>query len=170
MNRPLTPTAKPSSGISLQDSFTSRYLLNSDVDPKAPLGNAVAHIILALTLPTATFLVMSDVVTLPYCAARSVALVHSSVLYFRPGIPLCLPPRTSHGLPKAYVGSRGIHVRQPDRAPLFFHRVRFYNAGGFGPMKYGRIISLSSCSTMWQCQTYNPERSNKALTRVISPG
>jgi hypothetical protein len=28
-----------------------------------------------------------------------------------------------------------------------------YVVGGFGPMKYGRIISLSSCSTMWQCQT-----------------
>jgi hypothetical protein len=39
-----------------------------------------------------------------------------------------------------------------------------------GPTKYGRIISLSSCSTMWQCQTYSPGMSNRALTVVISPG
>src|SRR3990172_361947 len=26
-------------------------------------------------------------------------------------------------------------------------------SGSAGPIRYGRIISLSSCSTMWQCQT-----------------
>ncbi len=41
----------------------------------------------------------------------------------------------------------------------------------FGPMEttYGRIISLSSCSTIWQCQTYRPGISNLARTVVISP-
>ena len=41
---------------------------------------------------------------------------------------------------------------------------------GIGPMKYGRIISLSSCSTMWQCHTNRPPTPNRALMRVISPG
>jgi hypothetical protein len=40
----------------------------------------------------------------------------------------------------------------------------------YGPTRYGRIISLSSCSTMWQCQTYRPAWSKSALTLVISPG
>ena len=35
---------------------------------------------------------------------------------------------------------------------------------------YGRIISLSSCSMMWQCHTNSPAVSNFALMRVISPG
>jgi hypothetical protein len=39
-----------------------------------------------------------------------------------------------------------------------------------GPIRYGRIISLSSCSTMWQCQTYCPGLSNFARRRVTSPG
>ena len=34
-----------------------------------------------------------------------------------------------------------------------------------GPMRYGRIISLSSCSTMWQCQTNWPSLSNFSLSR-----
>ena len=46
-----------------------------------------------------------------------------------------------------------------------------HNCGkSYGPTLYGRIISLSSCSTMWQCHTYRPARSNFALTRVISSG
>jgi hypothetical protein len=28
-----------------------------------------------------------------------------------------------------------------------------YGGAGHEPTQYGRIISLSSCSTMWQCQT-----------------
>ncbi len=43
-------------------------------------------------------------------------------------------------------------------------------AGGAGPTRNGRIISLSSCSRMWQCQTNRPARVNLALTRVSSPG
>ena len=39
-----------------------------------------------------------------------------------------------------------------------------------GPMRYGRIISLSSCSTMWQCQTNWPAVLNCARTRVTCPG
>jgi hypothetical protein len=39
-----------------------------------------------------------------------------------------------------------------------------------GPIRYGRIISLSSCSRMWQCHTKSPGRSKSALTRVISLG
>ncbi len=39
-----------------------------------------------------------------------------------------------------------------------------------GPIRYARIISWSSCSTMWQCHTKRPARSKVAFTRVISPG
>jgi hypothetical protein len=39
-----------------------------------------------------------------------------------------------------------------------------------GPTRIGRIISLSSCSTMWQCQTNWPGRSNVVLIRVTWPG
>ena len=42
--------------------------------------------------------------------------------------------------------------------------------GCSGPIRYGRIISLSSCSRMWQCQTYWPACAKCAFTRVISPG
>ena len=45
--------------------------------------------------------------------------------------------------------------------------VRYFS---FYEILYGRIISWSSCSTMWQCQTNKPGLSNKALTRVISSG
>jgi hypothetical protein len=41
-------------------------------------------------------------------------------------------------------------------------RVRAPNTPGAQwtyPIRYGRIISLSSCSTMWQCQTKRPARS-----------
>ena len=41
---------------------------------------------------------------------------------------------------------------------------------GSGPTRYGRIISLSSCSRMWQCHTKRPAVSNVAFTRVTSPG
>lgn len=34
----------------------------------------------------------------------------------------------------------------------------------------GRIISLSSCSTMWQCHTKRPGTSNLIFTRVTCPG
>jgi len=39
-----------------------------------------------------------------------------------------------------------------------------------GPMRNGRIISLSSCSTMWQCHTNCPFFLNWARMRVTSPG
>ena len=39
-----------------------------------------------------------------------------------------------------------------------------------GTTSSGRIISLSSCSTMWQCQTKRPGISNRALIVVTSPG
>jgi hypothetical protein len=42
--------------------------------------------------------------------------------------------------------------------------------GWTGPMRYGRIISLSSCSRMWQCHTNWPGVSNRDRTRVTSPG
>ena len=42
--------------------------------------------------------------------------------------------------------------------------------GCSGPMRYGRIISLSSCSTMWQCQTNWPGVVNCALNAVTWPG
>jgi len=48
--------------------------------------------------------------------------------------------------------------------------LREYAQAGIMPMKYGRIISLSSCSTMWQCQTKSPGTLKVALTRVISSG
>src|SRR5512146_3491734 len=57
---------------------------------------------------------------------------------------------------------------RPHGGPLQVSRRR--NCGDYGETTYGRIISLSSCSTMWQCQTYSPAMSNVALTRVISPG
>ena len=41
---------------------------------------------------------------------------------------------------------------------------------GAGPTRKGRIISLSSCSRMWQCHTKSPAMSNLAFTRVSSPG
>ena len=46
-------------------------------------------------------------------------------------------------------------------------------AGSFGwggPIRYGRIISLSSCSTMWQCQTNWPGWPNRIRTLVTWPG
>lgn len=39
-----------------------------------------------------------------------------------------------------------------------------------GPVRYGSIISLSSCSSMWQCQTYCPGAVNVIFTRVTCPG
>ena len=61
---------------------------------------------------------------------------------------IVVEPLASQALPEPR-----IHVTPP-RAPLFsFTPCYSYTAGGFGPMKYGRIISLSSCSRMWQCQT-----------------
>ena len=42
--------------------------------------------------------------------------------------------------------------------------------GCTGPIRYGRIISLSSCSTMWQCQTNCPGLLNCARMRVTWPG
>ena len=42
--------------------------------------------------------------------------------------------------------------------------------GCSGPMRKGRIISLSSCSTMWQCHTNCPGLRNRARTRVTCPG
>ena len=42
--------------------------------------------------------------------------------------------------------------------------------GCSGPMRYGRIISLSSCSTMWQCHTNWPAVGKCARTRVTWPG
>jgi hypothetical protein len=41
--------------------------------------------------------------------------------------------------------------------------------GCSGPIRYGLIISLSSCSTMWQCQANWPAVVNFNRTRVISP-
>lgn len=35
--------------------------------------------------------------------------------------------------------------------------------GCSGPIRNGLIISLSSCSTMWQCHTYWPGPVNRAL-------
>jgi hypothetical protein len=50
-------------------------------------------------------------------------------------------------------------------------RVRSYESGvGIRPIAYGRIISLSSCSTMWQCHTNSPSTSNRPRTLVTSPG
>jgi len=49
-------------------------------------------------------------------------------------------------------------------------RVAQVAPGCSGPMRYGRIISLSSCSTMWQCQTYWPGLSKRIATRVTCPG
>jgi hypothetical protein len=42
----------------------------------------------------------------------------------------------------------GVHVDEDvlDECPGDTHAV-------YGPIRYGRIISWSSCSTMWQCQT-----------------
>ena len=45
----------------------------------------------------------------------------------------------------------------------------FSSAHGY-TTSYGRIISLSSCSTMWQCHTNRPGVSKWAITLVTSPG
>jgi hypothetical protein len=42
--------------------------------------------------------------------------------------------------------------------------------GCTGPIRYGRIISLSSCSTMWQCQTNWPGLVNLSRSLVTWPG
>jgi hypothetical protein len=42
--------------------------------------------------------------------------------------------------------------------------------GCTGPIRYGRIISLSSCSTMWQCQTNWPGLVNFSRSLVTWPG
>jgi len=39
----------------------------------------------------------------------------------------------------------------------------------YGPIRYGRIISWSSCSTIWQCQTKSPARSLSTATSQWSP-
>jgi hypothetical protein len=48
----------------------------------------------------------------------------------------------------------GVHADEdvPDECPGDTRAV-------YGPTRYGRIISWSSCSTMWQCQTKRPARS-----------
>ncbi len=45
------------------------------------------------------------------------------------------------------------------------------DAGATGKTSYGRIISLSSCSKMWQCQTQRPAYpSKRAMIRVTICG
>jgi hypothetical protein len=60
------------------------------------------------------------------------------------------------------------HRRRQGCAPQV--RIGLHAAPAQGTTTYGRIISLSSCSTMWQCQTYRPAMSNLAFTVVIWPG
>ena len=75
-------------------------------------------------------------------------------------------PKSSGQLSKLPVGM--LHEASAEYAPLAMSRPQPYSGwpGCTGPMRYGRIISLSSCSTMWQCQTNWPAVSNRAFTRV----
>jgi hypothetical protein len=101
---------------------------------------------------------------------------HAGQIRYQPGAEDCYSPCTGHQLflgrrpcspPRRYSGPR----RELTSAPHGDAVAQPYRTGvGIGPIAYGRIISLSSCSTMWQCQTKSPGMSNRPLTRVTSPG
>ena len=69
--------------------------------------------------------------------------------------------------PRACYGCRPAH---PAARSSCRRRLRLVAAGGRAAPGTGRIISLSSCSRMWQCHTNRPAVSNRAFTCVYSPG
>jgi hypothetical protein len=75
--------------------------------------------------------------------------------------PPLAQPRRQEGKPRATTWQT-CAVKAPD--------VQSGWPGCGGPMRYGRIISLSSCSTMWQCHTNWPGVLNRAFSRVTWPG
>jgi hypothetical protein len=86
-------------------------------------------------------------------------------------------PRTSHSAQGAGRAQRLLHpvdeaVRSggSSRFPRPARPRSTPGYGATGPTSNGRIISLSSCSTMWQCHTKRPGMSNLARTVVISSG
>jgi len=80
------------------------------------------------------------------------------------------PERAGQHLSAGLLPSGG-EASGPDREPGEIAEVTPFGyevgwPGCAGPIRYGRIISLSSCSTMWQCHTNWPGESNLIFTRV----
>lgn len=91
--------------------------------------------------------------------------------YFRNGFSGMIPecPEEQPGLLRAFCVSSFPPFWMKDGHPGFYMLIPGA-FGSSGPMRYGRIISLSSCSTMWQCQTNVPALLNCPRMRVTSPG